>query len=710
MSDLNDGQILVKFLNTLSVDLNSAQAGNKTRIERLVSLIVADMVIYPEPYADSGSRRSDRHFSQVVERNSALLSAFPSFFAPMAMDWRKYDRLAGKITGFLENVAFEDLLHIPGQVHEAFIAHSQSLHDSRSLQKQQGSYYTPAYVVKYMVRKALNYILGNSCQRKHLKSFRALDPACGGASFLIELWKQLVSAGWSEKEALQAIFGTDIEQEAVDLSIFLLTVAAMAGIEGLSEPADIKNCLKKQIKMGNALAALSQRSLFTGLDNPIEGGIVWAKDFPSVFPASVPEEQQGFNLVIGNPPYIANKLIPRQAKKYYQQNYFSARGQFDLAVPFLEQGFNLLKKNGVLCYITSNKFLAADYGKSLRQELLAKNRVVELIDVSTLKTFKYTAAYPIIIIIRKRKPAKTKNPVHIYRISDWVEINGAKPVKVEQKFFQNQRQCIISTELDKQTLDIIKKLEKISGRIPQASIRCGLAIPGFKRWICKNPPEMQMKKNGEHFRSLIQAGHIKPYRIKGHDWIETRFFDAAKWSNSCLGPKLVIPGIAMALTTAIDYSDSLLGRVYYVKERETEFDLRYLAVLLNSQVLNFYYRVMYWPVHLANGYLRFNSGYLANLPVYPPLGGCCPGKRKLIDAITKIGDQLVHQCFPNPVDEGVLDHAEALVFSLYGFSSRKADTVMQFLGTPADRRKNIIMLMKEGLPDERKKNIRQTNI
>ncbi len=697
MSKPDSEKGLFKFLTELpAARPGESSPASPREITRLVSLMVADRVRFPAIAQDSAGPGRNRQISGIAGRNADLLLIFPSFFAPLGNDWEKYAGLAGLVDNRFHNLTEEELFNLPGRIHQALMANPPSP-DGVPQQKKQGSYYTPAYLVRYMVERCCRYILDGSPSRTKGQGFRALDPSCGGASFLIEIWRQLIRRGWSADAAGEAVFGIDTDQEAVDLCIYLLTVAVTAKSSKPVHPENVKFRLQKQIKTGNALAAVKGNLLFGDLTTGLRDGLDWQHEFPAVYSPDAGGRAAGFDLVIGNPPYVSNKLIPPQEKRYYQENYFSAQGQFDLAVPFLEQGLNLLKNSGILCYLTSNKFLAADYGKNLRQELLVRNRITDLVDVSTLKSFRNTDTYPVIIMVRKRKPRKTKNPVQLYRITSREELEAAKPVRMEQGFFRDHCDYLITTALNDQVLPIIKKIRNITGRIPQTSIKCGLAVPGFRRWVVKPPQAAEIQEAEGLYRPFIQAGHLKPYRIEPPDWIDTRQLPPARLT-AMRGPKLVIPGIALTLTAAVDYSDSLLGRVYYVRQTETVFNLCYLAVLFNSLVLNFYYRVIYWHVHLAGGYLRFNSGYLANLPVYPQPHRAGGEQGKIVEALIELGDRLagLAKAGEKGRDYEDLDLAEALVFSLYGLSGREAETVMQFLAVQTPRRDKISSLMKEG--------------
>lgn len=631
---------------------------------RMVVLLVTDRLLYPDQYG----RRNLPARAEIMARNQHLLKVFADFYGNNQdyQDYQGYQGYQGypdysnypeidhqKLILMLHKFSSRELLHIPGMVHEALLTVSQACKVSR--RKYQGSYYTPIHIVKHMVDKALHFSPG--------AGLKIIDPACGGGSFLLEAWYALTERGYLETEAAVCIFGLDIDQTAVELSNYLLAVAVWAKSRQQLDLQWIKDDWEKRIGTGDSLKAIY----------PFE-----------------------FDLVIGNPPYVANKLIGAEEKNYYRNHFLSAKGQFDLSVPFIEQGLKLLKKGGILSYITSNKFLAADYGKEIRRIILAQNRLKEIIDVSMLNSFADTAAYPVIITLARSAPSAADH-VELSVVRDWLEVENHKsvnesviePVKISQDFFRQDRNYLISTSLDTSILPLVIRLEALEKLLPQRKIRCGLAITGFNKWIVRNP---EAKGN---LLSFVQAGNIQPYRVESHDFIEKGHFSVKK-AQGFSGVKLVIPGIATALKAAIDYSGSILGRVYYIKQDETALDLNFLVVLCNSQVLNFYYKVKYWAVHLAGGYLRFNSSYLANLPLprLDDLKGQGSSQRELAEKITELGRALSGTQSSAEPPEITESRAEALVFSIYGLNPSEADTIMQFNGLNQGKREKIKEMLR----------------
>jgi hypothetical protein len=110
-------------------------------------------------------------------------------------------------------------------------------------------------------------------------------------------------------------------------------------------------------------------------------------------------ETQGFDIIIGNPPYVRQEKI-RDLKPVLKKQYDCYTGMADLYIYFYERGFDLVKKGGILTYISSNKYFRSAYGKKLRHLLGTRSSIVQLIDFGDAPVFT-SIAYPSIIILKK---------------------------------------------------------------------------------------------------------------------------------------------------------------------------------------------------------------------------------------------------------------------------------------------------------------------
>ncbi|EAJ5677480.1 class I SAM-dependent DNA methyltransferase [Campylobacter lari] len=114
---------------------------------------------------------------------------------------------------------------------------------------------------------------------------------------------------------------------------------------------------------------------------------------------------KGFDLIIGNPPYIRQEDI-KELKPNLAKNYKVYKGTSDIYTYFYELGFNVLKQNGVLSFITSNKYTRAGYGEALREFLLKNTTLLEYIDLNGIKVFDSATVDTSILSFEK---AKTKD-------------------------------------------------------------------------------------------------------------------------------------------------------------------------------------------------------------------------------------------------------------------------------------------------------------
>ncbi|EAJ8164127.1 class I SAM-dependent DNA methyltransferase [Campylobacter jejuni] len=110
----------------------------------------------------------------------------------------------------------------------------------------------------------------------------------------------------------------------------------------------------------------------------------WRFEFPEILDDD--GNFKGFDLIIGNPPYIRQEEI-KELKNTLSKNYKVYKGTADIYTYFYELGFNVLKENGILSFITSNKYTRAGYGEALREFLLKNTCILKYIDLNGIKVF-----------------------------------------------------------------------------------------------------------------------------------------------------------------------------------------------------------------------------------------------------------------------------------------------------------------------------------
>jgi adenine-specific DNA-methyltransferase len=297
------------------------------------------------------------------------------------------------------------------------------------VRKAGGVYYTPEYVVDYIIQNTLAKLLQGKTPAD-IATLSVIDPSCGSGAFLIKAYQTLLDFYYSyyyaeahnpktklsatqlrqklnptkklhaaEKKQilLRHIYGVDIDEQAVEVTKLNLLLKAL---EGTTE-ADIKDLtqggkekvladLDQNICVGNSLIGKDYKDRTA---KPFD----WQTAFPQVF------RQGGFDCVIGNPPYVRLQTMEKGLTDYYKQKYIGAGiGNYDLYILFIEKGFNILKNNGFFGVILPHKFFQAVYGEPIRQ-FIAKNKALyQINDFTTNQLFKDATTYTCLLFLSKQ--------------------------------------------------------------------------------------------------------------------------------------------------------------------------------------------------------------------------------------------------------------------------------------------------------------------
>lgn len=324
----------------------------------------------------------------------------------------------------------------------------------------------------------------------------------------------------------------------------------------------------------------------------------WLLEYSEVF------QEGGFDIVIGNPPYISNKNLKHNEKILYNRLYCTHK-QYDIYVLFIERGMEILKEGGEFSYIVSNKFLITEYGRPLRNLLLKEWNTKTVIDVSNIKVFREAATYPVIIHINKKRPSEK---ITIGTVDKLTNLHKPQDLHISKRFFQSIPENIIPLKITKNNLPILEAVtRKFSNRY---NFSCGIATTGFSKHITSKP------QNPQDYQPIIQGDNIKPYAIvSSNKYIKKSIIPPGK-QEDFLKKKIVIPGMVKQLHAAIDLKGHALGRIYYLTEDIGITNLKSTLLLLNSKLFQYTYQVIYGSSHMAGGYLRINAPYL-NIFSYP---------------------------------------------------------------------------------------------
>ncbi len=392
----------------------------------------------------------------------------------------------------------------------------------------------------------------------------------------------------------------------------------------------------------------------------------WAIEFPEVF-----QTKGGFDIIIGNPPYINTREISKLQHGtlwkvlWKLKPYYSAYRGYDLSILFIERSHELLaRENGTLGYIITNKFLVTDYGLKIRQYILKHFRIIEIIDLSKFKVFKDIGVYPVIISLSTFDKDEPVNLVTGLESYAQFQNHLFKKTIIPKSFFSALPSNIFAIHLSQQNLPIIQKMLEGSVFLNSKDVQCG--ITGFNytkigQHITESVPKTT------HWKFVV-SGNITQFKI---NWgINIQYF-SKKWAHPYLiavdeisngkkslystTPKVLVRGIATRLTAAVDTVGYSLGTsVYAVTARS--YDPYYLSGLLNSDLLNFFYNTLFESKHLQGDFIAYNEGQLLSLPFRP-----FQPQNPLHQRISQIAEQLEARA-----NDVLLQELNSLVFELYG--------------------------------------------
>jgi type I restriction-modification system DNA methylase subunit len=285
--------------------------------------------------------------------------------------------------------------------------------------KSEGIYYTPKHITRHIVEQTLgpcinerfaaiaashgvdpsvdpvkgnlkNWVACHNGMLESLKGLRVCDPACGSGAFLIQAYEyledryadvicELAQHGGQDETALAAqakqsilhdnLFGVDLSPEAVkiaQLALWIRTAERGKTLENLSE----------NIRCGNSIVDAPEVD---------PNAFIWASEFHRVF------EGGGFDCMIGNPPYVKLQNFRKRhpgIAACLSSRYRSARtGNFDMYLPFIERGLELLKEGGRLGFIAPSVWIFNEYGRGLRELVLEQKSLDRFVDFKSFQVF-----------------------------------------------------------------------------------------------------------------------------------------------------------------------------------------------------------------------------------------------------------------------------------------------------------------------------------
>ncbi|MCW5932250.1 MAG: N-6 DNA methylase [Bacteroidetes bacterium] len=535
-------------------------------------------------------------------------------------------------------------VEILGSAYEQFLgktitidkAHRARIEEKPEVRKAGGVYYTPQYVVDYIVKNTVGKLIENKTP-KDISKIKIVDPACGSGSFLIGAYQYLldwhknyytdngkISKGnkgnpltpegnltTAEKKRilLNNIFGVDIDVNAVEVTKLSLLLKCMEGetSASISHQLQMFNervlpTLDENIKSGNSLVDIDFYA--TQLDFGDEKKIKpfnWQKGFPEVF------KQGGFDVVLGNPPWVDIKGHPQELVKYYFSKFKTTENRINLYSIFVEQGLNILSDSGIFGFIIPNSILFQSSYEKIRRFILT-NYGIDVIVRLPDNVFQNVKAETIILNIKKSaKKVQTLLYDRIETISE-ISTNNCKEHKaIETKQWLKNEFAVFDIFSNKTEQELLKKIEQ--GKIELISL-CDftLGLTPYDKYKGHTPKQIQERafhsttKRDKTFKPLLEGADVKRYFVQwgGKEYIsygswlgaprEQRFFNT---------PRILVRQIVSGnpLRIYAGYTEEELYNTQSVfnliSKDEKKLNTKYLLALMNSNLLNFYHSHKY---------------------------------------------------------------------------------------------------------------------
>lgn len=545
-------------------------------------------------------------------------------------------QLSVEILGHIFEQSISDLESIRAKIKNPGV---ESDEKKVSKRKKDGIFYTPAYIVDYIVRNSLGKYLEEHEERlkekyklkgdiaektyrkreieayteyqKILHTVKVLDPACGSGAFLVRVFDFLLEENkrianilteWVQSDLFQSemyfreilknnIYGVDLNEESVEitkLSLWLKSAVRGKKLETLDN----------NIKCGNSL-----------IDDPAVAGdkaFNWNTEFADIM------ESGGFDVIVGNPPYTYRNSISDIEKTYFKDKFLSNEWNFDLYKFFIEELVHVCKKNGYSSFIVPNTFLSALTYKKLREVIINEFEIIEFFDLG-LGIFENVVVESVIFTFKKNQSSQQNSIIKINRDR-------------KQDFFYVEKIF---------TLDLLKYYKKdgtfniylswdfdaLIDRIQSDSIELG-KIALCTVWINTGYIKDDLVSNekiNEKYHKMLNGKNIGRNFVDWNgEWImyDADFIKSKGDRGRSLPPEYIFTGEKilvqrtrrwMKRKLVCYYDDEKyfnLNRVSNIVLKNKSYSLKYVYSLLNSELLDFYFNIYFneyevKPAHLA---------------------------------------------------------------------------------------------------------------
>lgn len=529
-------------------------------------------------------------------------------------------------------------VEILGSAYEQFLGKTISINNrgkaiielKPEVRKAGGVYYTPQYIVDYIVKNTI----GKLCEKKtprEVAELKIVDPACGSGSFLIGAYQYLLN--WhknyylqnpnkknpltpegnlttleKKKILLNNIYGVDIDTNAVEVTKLSLLLKCMEGETEASISHQLKMfnervlpTLDDNIKCGNSLIDIDycdpyDSQLDFGEERKIKP-FSWQKAYPTIF------RNGGFDVVIGNPPYVFTRDVDwsDEVKKYFWSKFEISKGddksrknqsgKINLYILFIIKSTELLNKNGLLSFIIPNGFLRTTTYDTTRKFILERTSIERIVDLKDGVFEGVTASTIIINLLNNTNKRKTLIIDANCKIDGFID--EAKTTTVAQSNFLSNVSHTFSLYINPLEQNLFSKISNDKFYLKDITDEIIPGIDASKEYInCK-----QLTKD---YRPMLEGKDIKKFQTNfGGNYV---LYDRQKlnrarpdyiWQSDNKIVVQRISGGSTPLVCTIDRNKYLAfnstNLILINKTFEILYPYQLICALINSKLWNFYY-------------------------------------------------------------------------------------------------------------------------
>jgi type I restriction-modification system DNA methylase subunit len=498
--------------------------------------------------------------------------------------------------------AYEQFL---GKVIRITSAHHAKIEEKPEVRKAGGVYYTPQYIVDYIVKNTVGKLIEGKTP-KEISKIKILDPACGSGSFLIGAFQYLLdhhknyysengkpskgkkdnpltpdgnlTTGEKKRILLNNIFGVDIDVNAVEVTKLSLLLKCMEGetLASISHQLSMFNdrilpTLDKNIKDGNSLVDIDfyAGNLDFGEERKVKP-FSWEIGFPDVFEAG------GFDVVIGNPPYVLGReTFDNLVKNYIAKKYQSYGGKYDLYIFFCEKALKLLINKGRFSFIIPNTILGNENATKIR-ELILKKYSLETIRVFNTKVFEKAQVETVIIIVENKKSEKNSS----------ITIESEETKQIPREKFLTGKNFKFNVASDDIAEELIEKINSCSTPLGDLTDICiGIQLGGSHGDDTK-ADFLSDKAIDNTWKKVLDGKDINRYKLI---WRKV-FVHYGNWLHRkrdekyFLNPKILIRQIGKTPIATLDENNYYTLNTLYNIISTSEYSQKFLIAIINSNL------------------------------------------------------------------------------------------------------------------------------